>query len=272
MMRWVIQTVILASACWWISQGTAAVALTQTPSPSALARSTPAPTPLPAACVGDCNGDDAVTIDELILGVNIELGNADIGSCPSLDCCGNLGSCIPGVTCLIRAVGNALYSCEGTPTPTPGVGACQPPPAPPSGPALWIPWQAVACGAIPETIEVRLAAGDSQTSDIELDLGFAPEGAIAALSNGTPDCTFNPGLEPTTSVVYRPLGCTGTACTSIRAAIISTAPHGTLPNGVLFACKIATGLSAGPLSTGSATSSCSMLTATGSLMLAIRKA
>ena len=56
------------------------------------------------------------------------MGSADIGACPAFDCCGNLGSCIPDITCLIGAVGNALYGCGGTlPTPTPipcAVGQC----------------------------------------------------------------------------------------------------------------------------------------------------
>ena len=34
-----------------------------------------------AHCVGDCGGDAAVTVDELLTMVNIALGNADAGSC-----------------------------------------------------------------------------------------------------------------------------------------------------------------------------------------------
>lgn len=37
------------------------------------------------ACPGDCNGDGQVTVDELILGVNIALGVAEIGDCPAFD-------------------------------------------------------------------------------------------------------------------------------------------------------------------------------------------
>src|SRR5262249_7484584 len=83
--------------------------------PTSTAAATPTAT-LPAfhLCVGDCNGDGIVGIEELIRGVNIALGNLPVTDCPALDCEGN------GVTinCLIRAVNNALNGCPATPTPT----------------------------------------------------------------------------------------------------------------------------------------------------------
>src|SRR5262249_38553836 len=53
-------------------------------------------TPVAASCTdgsvivttvlpGDCNGDGQVTIDELILGVNIALGTEPISACPAFD-------------------------------------------------------------------------------------------------------------------------------------------------------------------------------------------
>ena len=61
-----------------------------------------------AACVGDCGGDSEVTVDELIVGVNIALGNAQLGQCTSLD-----ASTDGEVTIdeLITAVANALNGC-----------------------------------------------------------------------------------------------------------------------------------------------------------------
>jgi hypothetical protein len=38
-----------------------------------------------AVCVGDCNGTGSVTINELILGVNIALGLRPITDCPAFD-------------------------------------------------------------------------------------------------------------------------------------------------------------------------------------------
>lgn len=36
-------------------------------------------------CVGDCTADRAVTVDELIKGVNIALGNVPLGTCTAFD-------------------------------------------------------------------------------------------------------------------------------------------------------------------------------------------
>lgn len=64
------------------------------------------------SCVGDCNGDEIVAINELITGVNIEL-NGDSGSaCPALNCNTHFGV---HIDCLILAVNNALNGC---PRPT----------------------------------------------------------------------------------------------------------------------------------------------------------
>jgi hypothetical protein len=40
-------------------------------------------------CTGDCNGNNAVVVNELIIGVNIALGNQPISACPSFDRSGN---------------------------------------------------------------------------------------------------------------------------------------------------------------------------------------
>jgi hypothetical protein len=68
-------------------------------------------------CVGDCNGDGEVSIDELILAVNIALGAAPLSECPNLDD----GQGMVGVDRLITAVNGALCNCQdcGAPTPTP---------------------------------------------------------------------------------------------------------------------------------------------------------
>ena len=60
-----------------------------TPAPTATvtptSASTPTPTPGPADCAGDCNGDGQVSINELIQGVNIALGNAAASTCVAFD-------------------------------------------------------------------------------------------------------------------------------------------------------------------------------------------
>ena len=44
---------------------------------------TPVPTATPVPCVGDCNGDGEVTVDELLTMVNIALGNLPVTACPA---------------------------------------------------------------------------------------------------------------------------------------------------------------------------------------------
>jgi hypothetical protein len=70
-------------------------------------RATPTPTVV-APCPGDCNGDGVVTVNELIRGVNIPLGNLPLDSCPAFDRNGN-GSI--EINELIAAVNALLSGC-----------------------------------------------------------------------------------------------------------------------------------------------------------------
>lgn len=65
-------------------------------------------TPPTPSCVGDCNGDGEVSINELITGVNIALGSAPVSSCEAIDENGNGEVTINE---LISAVNNALTGC-----------------------------------------------------------------------------------------------------------------------------------------------------------------
>lgn len=60
------------------------------------------------ACGGDCNGADGVTINELILSVNIALGSGEVSACASVDANGDGAVAINE---LIAAVGFALDGC-----------------------------------------------------------------------------------------------------------------------------------------------------------------
>ena len=59
-------------------------------------------------CAGDCDGNGAVTVDELIKGVNIALGIAPFDRCPSFNTTSS-GEVTVGE--LVRAVHNALTGC-----------------------------------------------------------------------------------------------------------------------------------------------------------------
>jgi hypothetical protein len=72
---------------------------------SVLANTGMAPAP---SCVGDCNGNGTVAINELILGVNIALGNTPLSACTAFDANGDGRVTINE---LIVAVNNALNGC-----------------------------------------------------------------------------------------------------------------------------------------------------------------
>ncbi len=79
-----------------------------------------------AACVGDCNGNGVVAINELILGVNVALGSASTSACPVFD--SNLDQEVR-INELLGGVNNGLAGCpvEDTATPT---GTSTPTPTP----------------------------------------------------------------------------------------------------------------------------------------------
>ncbi len=87
---------------------------TVTPTPRATA------TPVPNACVGDCDGNGVVAVDELISGVNVALGELPVGVCLDFDADHD---CRISVDELVRGVAGAMNGCVAGPTPTPGAPA-----------------------------------------------------------------------------------------------------------------------------------------------------
>ena len=76
--------------------------MTATRSPGA------SPTPPSIPCTGDCDSNHSITIDELVKGVDIALGTANLDQCSAFDCNGN-GHVT--VDCIVKAVDAALNSC-----------------------------------------------------------------------------------------------------------------------------------------------------------------
>ncbi len=68
----------------------------------------PVATTTPALCVGDCNNDGMVTVDELLTAVNIALGVLPPNGCPALDT--NQDGALT-VDRLLVAVNNAITGC-----------------------------------------------------------------------------------------------------------------------------------------------------------------
>jgi murein DD-endopeptidase MepM/ murein hydrolase activator NlpD len=126
----------------------------------------------PAACVGDCNDDGAVVVNELILGIRIALGQQDPGDCPRFDPDGT-GVGIPQ---LVLGVSHALDGCpviDATPTPDSAEA-----PVGPSGGSVAIPGAVVSVppGAFEEVQMVALSierdpAAEAQFAEDALLLG-----------------------------------------------------------------------------------------------------
>lgn len=62
----------------------------------------------PAACVGDCNGDSVVTVDEIVTGVRAALGEVGVTECPVIDRDGDGTVTIDEI---LLAVTHALVGC-----------------------------------------------------------------------------------------------------------------------------------------------------------------
>ncbi|HVN85318.1 MAG TPA: pyrrolo-quinoline quinone [Candidatus Binatia bacterium] len=90
---------------------TATIVFTPTPAPPRTgtrpADSTPTVIGV-SPCIGDCDGNGIVSVDELVEAVNMALGLIPWDQCPSLDCDG--GATI-SVACVVRAINNALSGC-----------------------------------------------------------------------------------------------------------------------------------------------------------------
>lgn len=66
-------------------------------------------------CVGDCQNQGAVTVADMVLGVNIVLGNDPPSACPNFQ---NSAGMVD-VAQLVKGVSNLLNGCSSAPTPTP---------------------------------------------------------------------------------------------------------------------------------------------------------
>jgi hypothetical protein len=85
-------------------------------------------------CVGDCDGDRRVAVNELVTAVRVLLGEAQLSACPASQCercverhtgAGWVIGCDfgPQVSCLVVAVNNSLDGCETPAAPARGSGA-----------------------------------------------------------------------------------------------------------------------------------------------------
>lgn len=68
-------------------------------------------------CLGDCDGDGKVTVDEILAGVSVALGSAELGSCPAFDLDDDFRVQVDEI------IGAMDYALRGCPAPTPTAAA-----------------------------------------------------------------------------------------------------------------------------------------------------
>lgn len=97
------------------------------------------------------------------------------------------------------------------------------------------------------TATLNISLLGTQVAGTQNDITFDPANApVAATSKGKPDCTVNDAIDKSaTSFAFQPPNCTGSACTGMRAIVLSTANTDPIPSGsVLYTCNVAISSSA----------------------------
>ena len=149
-------------------------------------------------CVGDCDHDHTVTIDELEKGINIALSDLSIDVCPAFD---SDSDARVSVDELIKAVNNALDGCPVVATLTPDGATTTPTPSTPAATPTPVSTAVRFCdlpGSVQTTANglVVVAGGPAGTPDLSflhLPIGFCAH-FFANIGNAR-QLRFAPGGE-----------------------------------------------------------------------------
>jgi hypothetical protein len=152
------------------------------------------------SCVGDCPPINLqVSINELVLGVNIALGKSTLASCPSYD---DDGSDDVGVAELVSAVNNALKGCSGAPTPTPRSSAATAT-ATPSRTAAGPPIVFFGVTSADDSLQPVTGTGPNGVPIYERAIGSGFSLVVEAVGNinlDPPPSTYEPGGTPSLQI------------------------------------------------------------------------
>jgi len=98
------------------------------------------------------------------------------------------------------------------------------------------------------TVTATLRTVGRAIAGVENVIGFGAFVRIAARPNGRPDCSVNPDIDRSaTSFAFQPNGCSGQACTALKAIVLSFDNRDPLPDGAqLYSCRIAVAADAVP--------------------------
>lgn len=149
-----------------------------------------------AACAGDCNGDRQVTVNELIVMVNVALEATPASQCEAGDVNGDGKITVEEI---VAAADNAISGCAVAATRTPTVTplpsfTATPTPTPHASIDL-----GSAAGGPGDTVAmtITLSGGNRQVVAASVDISFDPAKVTAALdADGAPECVINPAIGP----------------------------------------------------------------------------
>ena len=113
-----------------------------------------------------------------------------------------------------------------------------PPPTPTTAPSGPTPISVSVSGNV---LTATLTAGGLAVAGTQNDISITDGSAsFNANGSGKPDCTINSALgKEASQVAFQPSGCSGAACTGVRALILSFSNTTTIPDGsVLYTCNL----------------------------------
>jgi hypothetical protein len=183
-------------------------------------------------CVGDCNTDDSVTVEELIVGVNIALGNSQISGCRGFNALPdeNLDGRVT-VEELVRGLNVALNGCAVAGFQAAQVAASGPAPLAPQSVTVQV-GSASGLRGTSVVIPVSMSGGNGSVAGAQIDIVFdaavldSPTCALdARLTNHSLSYSF-PSDPPVPS-----------GKTRVRTLVLDTnAPTDTFSDGVMLSC------------------------------------
>ncbi len=91
------------------------------------------------------------------------------------------------------------------------------------------------------TFAVTLSTAGASVAAVGADIAFdSINTPVAATGTGEPDCMVNAGIDKeATAFFFQPPGCAGSACTAVRAIVISFTNLAEIPDGsVLYTCNV----------------------------------
>lgn len=169
------------------------------------------------ACVGDCNGDSRVTVDEIVTLVSLALTTGTAG-CAAGDA--NADDTIT-VDEIVRAGNHALTGC------------------PDPGPRITLAEARGAPGA-EVVVAAALAGAANRLFAASIDIAYDPRQVAVRRSGAEPDCSIDPSLGPASASRKQLLlailpGRDGREI--LRVGLLSFTTVRSIPDGPLFTCR-----------------------------------